>query len=83
SAAPRTSVRISSPGHVAGAIAQLAALGAIGPAVFGGLFSLLGAGVGLLFAVLIGVVVLAGLVYALYAVAWFEQARLEGLYSFE
>lgn len=83
SAAPRTSVRISSPGHVAGAIAQLAALGAIGPAVFGGLFSLLGAGVGLLFAVLIGVVVLAGLVYALYAVAWFEQARLEGLYGFE
>jgi signal transduction histidine kinase len=82
-APPRTSVRISSPGHVAGAIAQLAALGMIGPAVFGGLFSLLGAGVGLLFAVLIGVVVLAGLVYALYAVAWFEQARLEGLYGFE
>ena len=76
-------MRISSPGQVAGAIAQLAALGAIGPVVFGGLFGLLGAGVGLLFALLIGVVLLAGLVYALFGVAWFEQARLDGLYGFD
>ena len=82
-AVPRRSVRISSPGQVAGAVAQLAALGAIGPGVFGGLFGLLGAGVGLLFAVLIGAVLLAGLVYALFGVAWFEQARLEGLYGFD
>ena len=91
-ALPRPSVRISSPSakatsrsprHVAGAIAQLAALGAIGPAVFGGLFGLLGAGVGLLFAVLIGAVLLAGLVYALFGIAWFEQARLDGLYGFD
>ncbi|SIS08143.1 Signal transduction histidine kinase [Microbacterium sp. RURRCA19A] len=76
-------MRVSSPGQVAGAVAQLAALGAIGPAVFGGLFGLLGAGVGLLFAVLIGAVLLAGLVYALFGVAWFEQARLDGLYGFD
>ncbi len=82
-AVPRRSVRISSPGQVAGAVAQLAALGAIGPGVFGGLFGLLGAGVGLLFAVLIGAVLLAGLVYALFGVAWFEQARLDGLYGFD
>lgn len=75
-------VRISSPGHVAGAIAQLAALGLIGPGVFGVIFGLFGAGVGLLFAVLIGVVLLVGLVYALFGIAWFEQARLDGLYGF-
>lgn len=82
-ALPHPGVRISSPGRVAGAIAQLAALGVVGPAVFGGLFGLFGAGVGLLFAVLIGVVLLAGLVYALFGVAWFEQARLDGLYGFD
>lgn len=68
---------------MAGAIAQLAALGVVGPAVFGALFGLFGAGVGLLFALLIGAVLLAGLVYALFGVAWFEQARLDGLYGFD
>jgi signal transduction histidine kinase len=68
---------------VAGAIAQLAALGVVGPAVFGALFGLFGAGVGLLFALLVGAVLLAGLVYALFGVAWFEQARLDGLYGFD
>lgn len=82
-AVSRPGVRISTPGRVAGAIAQLAALGVVGPAVFGALFGLFGAGVGLLFALLIGAVLLAGLVYALFGVAWFEQARLDGLYGFD
>ncbi|MFM2719629.1 sensor histidine kinase [Microbacterium mcarthurae (nom. nud.)] len=82
-AVSRPGVRISGPGRVAGAIAQLAALGVVGPAVFGALFGLFGAGVGLLFALLIGAVLLAGLVYALFGVAWFEQARLDGLYGFD
>ncbi|MFG6280328.1 sensor histidine kinase [Microbacterium sp. 5K110] len=75
--------RVTSPGQVWGAAAQLAALGLIGPGIFGVLFGMLGAGVGLLFALLIGAVVLVGLVYALFGVAWFEQARLEGLYGFD
>ncbi|WP_082642304.1 sensor histidine kinase [Microbacterium enclense] len=73
-------VRISSPGRVAGAAAHLAALGVVGPAVFTALFSLFGSGFGLLPALLIGVVVLVAFVYALFAVAWFERARVDGLY---
>ncbi|PZO56297.1 MAG: sensor histidine kinase, partial [Leifsonia xyli] len=74
-------VRIASPGRVAGAAAQLVALGLIGPTIFGALFGLLGAGVGMLFALLFGVVLLAGLVYALFGIAWFERARVDGLYG--
>jgi len=74
-------VRIASPGRIAGAAAQLVALGLIGPAIFGALFGLLGAGVGMLFALLLGVVLLVGLVYALFAIAWFERARVDGLYG--
>ncbi|MEW1706811.1 sensor histidine kinase [Microbacterium sp. NPDC089190] len=74
-------VRVASPGRVAAAVAHLAALGVIGPAVFTGLFSMLGSGVGLLAALLVGVVVLVVFVYALFAVAWFERARVDGLYD--
>ncbi len=74
-------VRVASPGRVAGAAAHLAALGVVGPAVFTGLFSLLGSGFGLLAALLVGVLVLVVFVYALFAVAWFERARVDGLYD--
>jgi len=74
-------VRIASPGRVAAAAAHLIALGVIGPTVFTALFGLLGVGFGLLFALLFGVVLLAGLVYALFALAWFERARVDGLYD--
>lgn len=74
-------VRVASPGRVAGAIAHLAALGVVGPAVFTALFSMLGSGLGLLAALLVGVVVLVVFVYALFAVAWFERARVDGLYG--
>ncbi|MDF2918233.1 MAG: signal transduction histidine kinase [Microbacterium sp.] len=79
---PSSRVRIATPGRIAGAAAQMAALGLIGPTVFGALFGMLGGGIGLLFALLIGVVVLVALVYALFAVAWFERARVDGLYGF-
>ncbi|WP_240640528.1 histidine kinase [Microbacterium sp. 10M-3C3] len=72
----------TAPLHVLGAIAHLAALGLVGPIVFGILFSLLGFGVGLVFALLIGVLVLIAFVYALWATAWLEAARIEGLYGF-
>lgn len=76
--APR--VRIASPGRIAGAVVHLAALGVIGPGILGTLFGLFGAGVGLLAALFIGVIALVALVYALFAIAWFERARLDGLY---
>ncbi len=81
--APASSrVRIATPGRIAGAAAQLAALGLVGPIVFSALFGMLGGGLGLLAAMLVGVLVLIALVYALFAVAWFERARVDGLYGF-
>ncbi|WP_295843556.1 histidine kinase [uncultured Microbacterium sp.] len=76
--APR--VRIATPGRIAGAVVHLAALGVIGPGILGTLFGLFGAGVGLLAALFIGVIALVALVYVLFAIAWFERARLDGLY---
>lgn len=75
-------IRVASPGRVAGAAAHLAALGLIGPAVFSALFGMLGAGLGLLAALFVGVIVLVAFVYVLFAIAWFERARLDGLYGF-
>lgn len=75
-------MRIGSAAHVAGAIAQLAALGLIGPLLFTALFGVLGAGIGLLPALLFGAVLLVGLVYALFVLAWLEYARVDGLYGF-
>ncbi|MDQ4214799.1 sensor histidine kinase [Microbacterium sp. ASV81] len=63
-------------------VLELAALGVVGSAAVGLLGGLLGLSFGLLF-VGVGVVFLVGLVYALFGVAWFEIARLDGLYRFE
>ena len=62
-------------------VLELAALGVVGSAVVGILGGLAGISLGLLF-VGIGVLFLVGLVYALFGVAWFEIARLNGLYGF-
>ncbi|KAA9133842.1 sensor histidine kinase [Microbacterium caowuchunii] len=70
-----------SPGPVAGAIAQLAALALVGPVVFTVLFTLLGTGIGLIPVLGIGLVLLVGVVYALFGVAWLEVARVDGLYD--
>ena len=72
---------LSSPLRVAGAIAQLAALGVVGPIVFTVLLTLLGVGLGLVPVLGIGLVLLLGFVYALYGVGWLETARVDGLYS--
>lgn len=74
--------RIATPGRIAGAVAQLAALGVVGPALFGLLFGVLGAGLGLVFALGLGVVVLIGLLYLVFGLAWLEVGRIEGLYRF-
>jgi signal transduction histidine kinase len=61
-------------------ILHLAGVGVIGGAIFGMLGGLLGTGLGLLFVFGVGIVVLVGLVYALFGVGWFEIARVAGLY---
>ena len=73
---------VTRPAQVAGAIAQLAALGVIGAAVFSLLFSMLGLGIGLLFVLGVGLLVLFALVYVLYAIGWLETQRVDGLYRF-
>ncbi|WP_336647697.1 sensor histidine kinase [Microbacterium sp. MMO-10] len=63
-------------------ILELAALGVIGSGLVGFLTAWLFGGVGLLF-VGVGIVMLVGLVYALFGLGWFEIARLNGLYGFD
>ncbi|GAA1700985.1 histidine kinase [Microbacterium sediminicola] len=80
SASPR---RIATPGRLLGAIAQLAALGALGPAVLTVLATMLGVGIGLIPILGVGLLILTGLVYALFGLSWVETARIDGLYSFD
>jgi signal transduction histidine kinase len=79
--APRS--RRFAPGPLLGAIAQLAALGVVGPAVVTLLFAFLGVGLGLLPVLGIGIIVLFALVYALFGLAWLEIARVDGLYGLD
>jgi len=72
----------ASPPRVAGAVAQLAALGVVGPAIFSLLFGLLGLGIGLLPVLGIGLLFLVAFVYAIFGLGWFEAARVDGLYDF-
>lgn len=65
-----------------GALAQLAAVGVLWPVAFGALTVLVAAGVGFTFLVGVGLVILVGFVYALFAFAWLETARVDGLYGF-
>ncbi|MGP3533355.1 histidine kinase [Microbacterium sp. RD1] len=80
---PRPSAPARSPLRVLGAVAHLAALGIVGPVIFTMLFTFLGTGIGLIFALGIGVLFLVALVYALWALAWVETARIEGLYGYD
>ncbi len=61
-------------------ILHLAGVGVLGGIIFTTLTGLLGTGLGLLFAFGIGIVLLVGLVYALFGVGWFEVARVGALY---
>lgn len=62
-------------------ILHLAGIGVIGGIIFSLLAGVLGTGLGLLFVFGIGLVLLVGLVYALFGVGWFEVARVAGLYE--
>ncbi|MCK6066420.1 MULTISPECIES: sensor histidine kinase [Microbacterium] len=71
---------VASPVRVLVALAQLAALGVVGPVVFTVLITLLSTGIGTAVVLGIGLLLLIGFVYALWAVAWLEAARIDGLY---
>ncbi|MEU1972567.1 sensor histidine kinase [Microbacterium sp. NPDC019599] len=81
-APPPRQASVTSPARVAGAVAQLAALGVLGPAAVTLLFSFLGLGLGLLPVLGIGILFLVALVYILFGLAWVEAARVDGLYDF-
>ncbi len=61
---------------------HLAGLGVLGGVAIAVLGSLLAAGLSTVLVVGIGLVILVGLVYALFGIAWFEVARVDGLYDF-
>ncbi|MET2010893.1 histidine kinase [Microbacterium chocolatum] len=69
------------PLRVGGAALHLAALGVVGPAMFTVLGVLLGVGIGLVPVIGIGLVLLLGFVYGLFALAFLEYARVDGLYD--
>lgn len=78
---PARRVSLASPLRIAGAIAQLAAIGLAGPLALTVLLTLLALGIGLLPLLGIGLVFLAALVYVLYATGWLAAARADGLYD--
>ncbi|MCP2635817.1 histidine kinase [Microbacterium sp. HD4P20] len=82
SAPPAASPSTASPSRVAGAIAQLAALGVVGPVIFSVLATMLALGVGLLVVLGIGLLFLVALAYLIFALGWLEAARVDGLYGF-
>lgn len=65
-----------------GALAQLAAVGLVGSVVFSVLLTLLSLGVGLVVILGIGLLFLVAFLYTLWATAWLEYERVEGLYRF-
>lgn len=79
--APQTEATRRAPFRILLTILHLGAYGLVGFATIGTLFGVLGAGIGLLFALGIGLIVLVGLVYALFGIAWFETRRISGLYE--
>ncbi|MGK3954151.1 histidine kinase [Microbacterium sp. I2] len=82
SAPPVTSPSTATPARVAGAIAQLAALGVVGPVIFTVLATMLALGIGLLAVLGIGLLFLVALAYLIFALGWLEAARVDGLYEF-
>ncbi|SFI16564.1 Signal transduction histidine kinase [Microbacterium saccharophilum] len=80
-AAPARSRRIRPLIHL-GALAQLAALGIVGTALFTVLITFLSLGVSLLVAAGIGLLFLIAFVYLLWATGWLEYERVDGLYGY-
>ncbi|APH43524.1 hypothetical protein BMW26_00040 [Microbacterium sp. 1.5R] len=79
-AMPPPATATKPPLRIVLSILHLAGIGVIGGFIFATLSGLLGTGLGLLFAAGVGIVLLVGLVYALFGVGWFEVARVSALY---
>jgi signal transduction histidine kinase len=75
-----TARRVGMPRHL-GALAQLAAVGIIGAVLFTVLVTLLSAGLSLVLAFGVGILLLLAFLYLLWATAWLEYARVDGLYG--
>lgn len=73
--------RRGAPFRILLTILQLAGVGLVGLPLLGLLLGMLGAGIGLTFLLGLGLIVLVGLVYAVYGLAWFETQRVSGLYD--
>nr|WP_201470542.1 histidine kinase [Microbacterium hydrocarbonoxydans] len=80
-ATPPATTATKPPLRIVLTILHLAGIGVIGGFIFATLSGLLGTGLGLLFAAGVGVVLLVGLVYAIFGVGWFEVARVGALYT--
>jgi signal transduction histidine kinase len=80
-ATPPPATATKPPLRIVLTILHLAGIGVIGGFIFATLSGLLGTGLGLLFAAGVGIVLLVGLVYALFGVGWFEVARVGALYK--
>jgi signal transduction histidine kinase len=73
---------VNTPLRLLGATAHMIVVGFLGIAVFTVLITLLGVGVGLLTVLGVGILLLVAFVYLLFATAFAETARVEGLYGF-
>ena len=60
---------------------HLAVLGTLGWGIIGFLIGMIGLGIGLLFVFGVGIIVLLGVFYALFGIAWFEVERVASLYD--
>ena len=65
-----------------GALAQMAALGLLGSASIAVATALFSAGIGTLPVLGIGLLLLIAFLYVVWAIAWFEYERVEGLYGY-
>ncbi|MFC5338047.1 sensor histidine kinase [Leucobacter denitrificans] len=81
--APTRPEQATHPLRIAQTLLHLALLGTAGWAVLATFFSVLATGIGLVFVLGIGLVVLVGLIYAMFGLAWFETARVGGLYDLD
>ncbi|MGO1539546.1 MAG: sensor histidine kinase [Leucobacter sp.] len=71
------------PKRIAQTMLHLAVLGSLGSAVAGLVLGAIGVGIGGIFVLGIGLVVLVGVVYALFGIAWVEVHRVAGLYELD
>lgn len=78
SSPPPRSLRVL---HSLGALAQLAAVGIVGVGVFTVLITLVSTGIALALVFGVGIPLLLAFIYGLWATAWVEYARVDGLYD--